>query len=169
MTEGFLQPKSKFKKERLQKYKRKISSSPPTKGHPKRCPFRLRERWVFTRCKAFRLARVTQFYLQQTFSIFLENCYSVTSFLSVPYKSRLLRQKILQKRIHFLQYFFIQVADLVYHRRKAYIISPQASISSPKVYSSATWWYPALWADDIPQQVADDIQGSRLDLSTKVW
>ena len=24
-------------------------------------------------------------------------------------------QKILQKRMHFLQYFFIQVADLVYH------------------------------------------------------
>ena len=64
-------------------------------------------------------------------------------------KSRRPHQKILQKRIHFLQYFFIQVADLVYHWM---YISPVARytfvyhhalvcISSPKVYSSATWWY----------------------------
>ena len=38
-------------------------------------------------------------------------------FLTCGFKSRPLHQKILQKRIHFLQYFFIQVADLVYHHR----------------------------------------------------
>ena len=32
-------------------------------------------------------------------------------------------KKILQKRIHFLQYFFIQVADLVYHNGLACISS----------------------------------------------
>ena len=33
------------------------------------------------------------------------------------FKSPRLHQKILQKRIHFLQYFFIQASGLAYHRR----------------------------------------------------
>ena len=47
------------------------------------------------------------------------------------FKSLYPHQKILQKRIRFLRYFFIQVADLVYHHDAVvYIISPTGCISS---------------------------------------
>ena len=56
--------------------------------------------------------------------------------------------------------FFIQAAYLgISSRFSVYIIAARR-ISSPKVYP--------LRLDDIPQQVADDIQGLRLDLFVKV-
>ena len=56
--------------------------------------------------KFFELVKITVIEITHYFLLFL------------PYFTHLftvLSQKILQKRIHFLQYFFIQAADLVYH------------------------------------------------------
>ena len=90
-------------------------------------------------------------------------------FLTCGFKSRPLHQKILQKRIRFLQYFFIQVADLAYHHALACI-------------SSALWAVYhhrrciPLRLDDIQNFVLmicnfyeiDDIQGYRLDFEVRM-
>ena len=48
-------------------------------------------------------------------------------------------------------------------QRAVHIISPSGCISSrASVHLSAAWWYTILRIDDIPQQVADDIQGCAL-------
>ena len=63
-----------------------------------------------------------------------------------------------KSRIFLIRLFFIQTAGLS-SRFSVYLISPLDCISSlVRVYFSAVWWYTMLRIDDIPQQVADDIQ-----------
>ena len=50
-----------------------------------------------------------------------------------------LSQKILQKRIHFLQYFFIQTAGLVYHHALACISSATFGLDIIKPQRNARW------------------------------
>ena len=69
-------------------------------------------------------------------------------------------KELLQSKSSFV---FIQAAGLVYHHASACISSPKAYIISRRLYSSVAWWYTMLRIDDIPQQVADNIQGLRLD------
>jgi len=72
-------------------------------------------------------------------------------------KIPVISQKILQKRINFLQYFFIQVADLVYHHRTKcggyHLASGEYIITHQRVSICGI----------------DDIQGFRLDFSKIVW
>ena len=82
-----------------------------------------------------------------------------------------------QKRSNFclpkVTSFFIQAAGLAYHHRAKCGVYHQplwGCISSRvSVHLPTAWWYTTLRVDDIPQQVADDMQGLRLDLFTIVW
>ena len=66
-----------------------------------------------------------------------------------------IHKKYCRKGYIFCSIFFIQVADLVYHwmynspvARYTFVYHhASACISSPKVYSSATWWYTRLRRD----------------------
>ena len=60
-----------------------------------------------------------------------------------------------KSQVERLGFFLIQAAGLAYHHASACISSPKAYIITQSVYP--------LRLDDIPQQVADDIQGLRLD------
>ena len=61
-------------------------------------------------------------------------------------------------------FVFIQAAGLAYHRRAkcgVYHQGRRAALVShhaPACIPPAAWWYTTLRVDDIPQQVADDIQ-----------
>ena len=98
------------------------------------------------------------------------------------------RQKILQKRIRFLQYFFIQVADLAYHwmynspvARYTFVYHQGRQTALVYHHASACIFLRLddilVWKRDMlvfkrmicNSSGIDDIQGLRLDFDVRMW